>query len=280
MSSAVLAIGLALVGVGALAAGPAAFAVVVLAGAVAVLVDLSLLLAGAGARPVIPVALIPGLVLPAMVAADVAVDPAAGWDRIPGAFAVAVIVAFVLVLAFGRRDGAVAGLAATATVSLLVGLGATSLLLLRGLPDGRVWMAVLLALLIAADAAGPLLRWFQGRRSDGLGRDPGQDDVGLPPRTLPLAGVLPGLVAVAVVVGVLLAVLEPPFGGVVLSLLAAVAVVSALGGGYLHRALAVEAGTGPGIGETRLGEGLLFGILDGALIAAPAAYVLVRSVAL
>jgi hypothetical protein len=267
MPSVVVACALAALAVGALVLGPLAFAVLVLAVAVAVLVDLSLLLAAAGARPVLPVALVPGLVLPAMVAGDVAVDPGAGWDRLPGAYAAALLGAFVLVLVFGRRGGAVAGLGSTAIAALLVGLGASGLILLRGLPSGTTWVLVVVGLVVAADGAGPLARAVLSRRAS--------DDVLLPPG---LPQVAPALVAVAVVVGLLAALLDAPFEPVVLAGLGLVAVVAALGGAELHRVLVAEAGVGGGDG--RVGEGLLLGVVDATAIAAPAAYVLARAVAL
>jgi hypothetical protein len=275
MPSFAVAAALALLALGALLLGPLAFAVLVLAVAVAVLVDLSLLLAAAGARPVLPVALVPGLVLPAMIAGDVAADPAAGWDRIPGAFAVTVLGGFLLVLLFGRRGGAVAGLAATAATSLLVGLGASGLILLRGLPEGRTWVIATLGLLIAADAAGPVVQRLRDRNAP---EHEGIDLSAAPP--MPLAGVLPAVGAVAIVAGLLVALLDPPFEPLVLGLLAVVAIVSALGGGHLHRALTIEAGILPGAAEPRVGEGLLLGVVDATAIAAPVAYVLARSAAL
>jgi CDP-diglyceride synthetase len=276
MPSLVIALALVVLALGALFLGATAFAVLVLAVSVAALGAVSRLLARPGARPVLPVALIPGLILPAMIAGDVAGDPSAGWDRIPGAFAVAVLAGFALVLLFGRRGGAVAGLAGTATASLLVGLGASGLILLRGLPDGTTWVLAVLALLVAADGAGPLVRRLQARRD---ADDPDEIDL-LAPAPIPLAGVLPALVAVAIVAGILVAALEPPFEPLIVALLAVVAVVAALGGGYLHRALSLEAGLRPHEAEPRVGEGLLLGVVDAAAIAAPAAYVLARSAAL
>lgn len=273
-----LGAGLAVVGFGALSLGPVAFTVLVLALALVVLVDLSVLSAGAGARPVLPVALIPGLVLPAMVAADVAGSPAAGWDRIPGAFAVAFLLGFVLVLVFGRRGGAVVGLGATGMVSLVVGLGASALLLLHGLPDGFRWVLSILLLTLAADIAGPLARRLT--RSSWDVNDDETLDSDFDVTSTPLHGVLPALLAVAVVAAALVVVLSPPLEPVMTVLLALIAVVSALGGSYLHRALAAEAKVDPDDPDLRVGQGLFLGAVDALVLAAPAAYVLARSAAL
>jgi CDP-diglyceride synthetase len=276
-----VAIGLTVVGAGALLAGPTAFAVLVLALAVALLVDLSALLGAAGARPILPVALVPGLVLPAMVAADVVADPAAGWDRIPGAFAVALLLGFALVLVFGRRNGAVAGLAATATVSLLVGLGASGILLLRGLPDGALWVAAVLALVLAADGAAPLLRRLAGARDDLPDLDdPDLQEPAFATDPAALEAVLPAVGAVVLVGAVLALAIGDPLTPLVVVLLALVAVVAALGGAHLHRALCEEGGADPDAPEPRVGGGLVLGALDAVVIAAPAAYVLARSVVL
>lgn len=272
-----VACGLAVVALGALLAGTLAFTVLVLVLAVAVLVDLSVLLGRGGARPVLPVALIPGLVLPALVAVDVARDPAAGWDRIPGAFAVAFLAAFVLVLVFGRRGGAVVGLSATAMVSLVVGLGATGLLLLRGLPDGFRWVLALGLLVGAADVAAPLVGAVRRRAlRDGEPAFAIVDDEA----AAPLDGVLPGLLAAAAVGAILLFAIGEPLEPLIILLLAVVAVVGALGGAHLQRALSAEAGVDPDRVALRAGEGVLFGAVDAMLLAAPAAYVVARSAAL
>jgi hypothetical protein len=270
----VVALGLTALALGALLVGPVVFTVLVLALAVVALVDLGVLLGAAGARPVLPVALVPGLVLPAMVAVDVGADPAAGWDRIPGAFAIAFLAGFALVLLFGRRGGAVMGLAATAMAGLLVGLGASALLLLRGLPAGFRWVLALGVLVVAADAASPLLRAVRARRQT-------DDDLDLEPdrASAALDGVAPALLAAALAAGALVLVMGEPLEPLTVGLLAVVAVVSALGGAYLQRALAAEAGVEAAT-EARIGGGLVFGTVDAMVIAAPAAYVLARAVSL
>jgi CDP-diglyceride synthetase len=284
MITAVVALGLAIVGFGALVAGPTAFTILVIALAVVVLVDLAVLLGRAGARPVLPAAVVPGVVLPAMVATDVVGDPAAGWDRIPGAFAVALLLGFALVLVFGRRAGAVLGLAGTAVASLLVGLGASGVILLRGLPDGFAWVLALLLLVAAADGAGPLLRAVLARMEPSDGADPGLSrEEALAGQVLAgqaLVGIVPALVAVALVSLGLGLLFGSPLEPLVLVLLSLVAVVAALGGGFLQRALALEAGVSPDALVPRIGNGIIFGALDALLIAGPAAYVMARAVSL
>lgn len=270
-----VAVGLAVAAFAALLIGPAAFTVLVIALALVVLVDLGLLLTAAGARPVLPVAFVPGLVLPAMVATDVAGDAGAGWDRLPGVFAVAFLLGFVLVLVFGRRGGAVMGLAATAMLSLLVGLGASGAILLRGLPNGFAWTFALLVLVVAADVAAPSVRLVRRRIAsdeDAYLRDEGADD--------PLLGVVPAVVAVALAATGLGLFFGAPLRPLVLVLLGLVAVVAALGGSYLRRALSAESGVDIASPEPRIGDGLVLGALDAMIIAAPAAYVLARSVSL
>jgi CDP-diglyceride synthetase len=275
----VLACGLTVIALGALLLGPALFSVLVLALAVVMLVDLSVLLSAAGSRPVLPVALVPGLVLPAMVAADVTGSTGAGWDRIPGAFAVAFLLGFVLVLVFGRREGSVMGLGATAFVSLLVGLGASSLILLRGLPHGFRWVLALGALVLAADVAGPAVRGLTGRRMGAFDPDEGFAPSIDEPSPL-LQGIVPALVAVVVVGGILGFVLDPPLEPLVVVLMALIAVVAALGGAHLHRSLSEEAGIEADMPHVGVGSGLIFGALDAIVIGAPAVYVLARSIAL
>ncbi len=276
MLKAIVGGGAAVLGFAALLIGPTTFAVVVIVLGVVMLLDLAVLLAGAGAKPVLPVALIPGLALPVLVAAGNAGDPGAGWDRIPDAFAVAFLLGFALILAFGRRRGVVMGLSATAMASLVVGLGVTSAILLRALPDGFAWVAALLLLVLAADLAAPLIRAVQRRRRDA------EDDYlrSAAPPSDPLQGVVPALVAVALVSVGLGLFFGPPLQPLVLALLGLIAVVAALGGAYLQRALSTEAGVHPDAPAPRLGEGLVVGALDAVVIAAPAAYVLARSVSL
>jgi CDP-diglyceride synthetase len=271
--------GLTVVALAALLLGPAAFSVLVLILAVVALVDISVLLSNAGARPVLPVALIPGLVLPALVAADVTGATGSGWDRIPAVFAGAFLLGFLLVLAFGRRAGSVMGLGATAVVSLLVGLGASSLILLRGLPHGFRWILAFGVLVLAADVAHPLVRAVAARRE---ARFEAEDDLAgrAGPGSPSLQAVLPALVAVAVAGVILVVVLEAPHEPPAVALLALIAVVAALGGAHLHRSLSTEAGVETDRAHRGIGAGVAFGALDAVILGAPAAYVLARSIAL
>lgn len=259
----------------ALLAGPTAFTVVVLVLAVLALLDLSLLLASSGAKPVLPVAAIPGLLLPLAVAGA---DPLAGWEALPGFFAVALLAAFALILVFGRRTSVVAGLGATVAAGLVVGLGAASLLLLRGLAEGFRWVLALAVLVLAAEVAGPLARAVRSRAD----WDPGDDVEELPGElgTAPLEGIGPALLAVAVGASALTVWLAPPVGLLAAALLAVIALVATLGGAYLQHALATEAGVDTDHPGARPGEGLLLGAAGALLLGAPAVYILARSAAL
>lgn len=288
MVSVVAAGVLGLAAVAALLVGPAALAVLVVAVGAVALIDLSSVLARSGARPVLPAALVPGVAMPLLIALEVAGEPAGagrlaedawGWDRAPEMFAVALILGFALVLVFGRRSGATAGVGATMTASLVVGLGTSSLLLLRALPDGFRWTAALLALVLAADVATPLsalLRSANVRNRDyaygyeeftgfaeGNGRRP--------------AGVTAMIVAVVLVGAGAYALLAPPIGALAAALMAMIALFAAVTGAHLSWALTAEAGTSENE-RFRLGDGLVFGLVDTVLIAAPAAYVLALTV--
>lgn len=280
----VIASVLALAAVAALLVGVEALAVLVLVIAVVALLDLSLLLGRGGARPVLPVALVPGLVLPALVAFDIDADQTGGWERIPDVFAIAVMLGFLLVLLFGRRGGATAGLGATFIVGLLVGLGSASVLLLRALPDGFRWVLALLVLVIAADVAGPLARLMRSndrRRSDDAygydefalvaGAEEEPSDVGL----------ASAVIAVLLAAALVYATLAPPLGAATTALLALIALIAVLGGDHLLGALAGEAGIDADAAHApRLGQGIVFGLVDSLLLASPAAYVLARAVAI
>jgi hypothetical protein len=263
---------LACVALAALLGGASVLAVVVIAVAAVTLVDASLLLARAGARPVLAVAAIPGVLLPVVVA----FDPARGWARIPAAFVAALLLGCTLLLVFGRRRGVVAGLGATALVSLVVGLGAASIVLLRALPDGFRWILALLVLVLVADLAAPLVAMVRRRRGDrDAAADPHEQVL-----AMPLDAVLPGILVVAVAAAALGLLLDPPLTWPTIALLAVVSLIAALGGSYLQRALSVEAGVGPSSRRRGFKPGVFTGLVDALLLAAPAAYVIARSAVL
>lgn len=290
MVSLVVASVLGLAGVAALLIGPVALAVFVVAVGAVALADLTGLLGRSGSRPVLPAALVPGVALPAVIAMEVTGEPAAsgltaagawGWERIPEVFAVAVVLGFALVLVFGRRSGATAGLGATMVASLVVGLGTSSLLLLRALPDGFRWVAALLALVLAADLATPLgtmLRSASVRNRDfdayGYEELASVDD-GNGPRPV---GVTAMVVAVVLVGAAAYALLAPPIGPLTAALLAMIVLFAAVAGAHLTWGLTAEA-EASGKQRAGLGDGLVFGLVDTALIAAPAAYVLAVAMA-
>lgn len=256
----------------ALILGPGPFGAVVITVGALVLIDTCGMLSRVGSRPVVLVALLPGVAMPIAVARR----PDAGWEALPGWFAVAVIGAFTLVLVFGRRSRITDALGSTMLASLLVGLGSSSLLLLRGLDAGFRWVVGFGLVAVAADLGGAALglarrhRWDEEVRGDDRGEDrPGALlEIGAP------------VLAVALGAAVLVVALAPPFTPARAGLLGLVALTAGLGGGYLQRSLAVEAGVDPDDDQTGVGEGLLLGVADALLLGAPAAYVLARSAAL
>jgi hypothetical protein len=270
MTKIVVSVALAVLLLGGLLAGAGWFAAAVVAVAAATLVDLGGLFARAGARPVLVAAAIPAVGLPVAVA----LDPETAWDRLPAFVAAGFLAAVLLVLVFGRRRTVTAGLGATMAVALLVGLGAACLLLLLALPDGLRWVLGVGVVVAAADVSAAVpLRVLDDRRAraDAFGDPP--DSAGW------LLGLLP-LVAVAAAVALVTLALDPPLALRSAALLGLVALVAAVGGAQVHRSLAAEAGVALVDDRVRLGGGLVFSVVDAALLAAPAAYVLARSAAL
>lgn len=249
--------------------GASWFAGVVVVVAAATLVDLGGLLAKAGARPVLLAAAVPAVGLPLAVA----VDPEAGWERLPTFVTIGFLAALVLVLVFGRRRAVTAGLGATVVSALVVGLGAGCLLLLAALPAGVRWIVGVGVVVTAADvgAAASLRLLDRHDGDDGLAR-PREGGRWLP-------GLLP-LLTVALAVVVVMLVLDPPLTPRTAALLGLIGLVAAVGGAQVHRSLAVEAGVAIVDDRVRLGGGLVFSVVDAALLASPAAYVLARSAAL
>lgn len=258
MAKALASGGIVLPVIVALVLGPAVFATALTVVAVAVLVDLSALLTRAAARPILPAALVPAAGLPVAVA----LRPEAGWDLVPPFVAVGFLVTFLFALVFGRRRGIVQGAGTTMLAGLVVGLGAGSLVLLVGLPDGFRWALAFLLLAGAADlgAALPL----RGGRSR-----PGETEPHLPG----------AVVAAAVVAVVLFVVLRPPLDAPVSALLTLAALTAAVGGAELRRGLVAEADVEPADGVPARG-GALVAAFDALLLGAPLAYVLARSAAL
>lgn len=238
--------------------GAGAFWVVVVSVGALVLVDLVRLLTLAGSRPVVPAALVGGVGLP--VAAGL--RPDAGWEAVGAFTAGAFLLACLLVLLFGRRRRVVEGLSSTVLVGLMVGLGATSLIVLRALPDGHRWVLGLGLVVVAADCGPPLLTAAL-RRGRPAGRAPRPD----------LARAVLALVAALVAGVVVAAVLRPPFGVLTAAGFAVVAAVASLTGEGLHRVLLTEAGDGGALG------GAFLAVADGIALAAPAAYLLAVSAA-
>lgn len=223
-------------------AGRGTFAALVLLLAVLTLADGARLLAAARRRPVVPGAAVLGLGAPLLVLVETQV----AWARLPVLVAAAMMLTFGLVLAFGRRSRAVAGIAATLFLGLVVGLGGSSLLLLYALPGGTRWVVALLLLLAGADAGLTLVR------SNG----------GPPPAVPALAG---GALAAVLA----LVVLRPPLAPLVTAALGIVAVVMVLGRAHLQEGVSAP----PSVA-------LIWRGAAGVLLAAPPAYTLARAAAL
>jgi hypothetical protein len=243
-----------------LGAVPFAVATIVLAGLV--LLDLSGALAKAGARPVVLAAAVPGLVLPIVVAAT----DLDGWTAIADYFALMLLLAFGLIIVFGRREGVTAAVGATALTALVAGLGAVGLLLLRELPDGFRWVAGVAALTVAAELGAPAARGIavlqaRRRRVDDE-RPPRDEHEARPGVGLALAGVFTA--AGAALLGWLWA---PPFGpGSIAAVAATVFVV---------RVLADELGAALHVEARGRGQAAVAGAV--VLLVAPVVYVVARS---
>lgn len=246
----------------ALVLGPVPFAFALAAIAVFVLADLSALLSRAAARPILPAALVPAVGLPV----GVAVWPEAGWDLVPPFVAVGFLATFLFALLFGRRRGIVQGAGTTMLAGLVVGVGAASMVLLRGLPHGARWVLAFVLIVGAADIGALLAARFGG----GWGADGDLEESHL----------LGSLVSAIAVAGVLLLVLRPPLGPAVVALLALAALTAAVGGADLWRNLVAEARVESPDGPSRPDAGVLLAAFDGLLLGAPLAYVLARSAAL
>jgi hypothetical protein len=255
----------------ALIAGHTPFAVAVVLVGLAGLVDLSDLLARASRRPILPAALVPALGLPLVVLRG----PDVGWEQFSGFVAGGFLVAFVALLLFGRRREVTATLGATMVAGLVAGLGGASLLLLHALPEGFRWVLGLLALVVAADVAGPLAVLVRQRLIDVPGRFDSEPDVDMEPGVAE-AVVFPSLAAAAA--GALLVwLVSPPWDPRLAGLVALAAVLATMGGRFLGTMLVVEAVRPRPRGRT---PGILLGSVDGLLLAAPVAYVLARAAAL
>lgn len=261
MAKALTGGGLALPALLALVLGPGPFAVVLTLVAVVALVDLTGVLSRAAARPILPAALIPAVGLPV----TVGVRPDLGWDLVPLFVAAGFVVTFLFALLFGRRRGIVQGAGTTVLAGLIVGLGAASLVLLRGLPGGFRWVLAFGLIAAAADLGGPVVAAVQARRGGGHPAE---------------GGLAAGVVAAVLTAAVLLVALRPTLSLPVTALLALIALTATLGAADLHRGLVAEADLEAPLDRPRLGDGVVFGLLDGVLIGAPIAYILARSAVL
>lgn len=251
IAAAALPVALTMAGLAGLLGGRDAFVFVVLAGSVLALIDLVVLM-DRGARPLLPIAAIPWLVLPAVLAFDASV----GWDVMTSLMVVALLAAFGFMLVGGSCRGAADGLGLTLLAGLLVGLGTSALILLSSLPGGLRAAGILVALVVVADLAAVIAR---------LGAAPPHVMAAAPA----LGAALPALILVIV-------------GGTPLIVLALLVLAAAAGVRYgraLTAALRREGRREPRawlLLRGLLGDGLIFSATDALLLAAPVAYVVVR----
>ncbi|HVM00622.1 MAG TPA: hypothetical protein VM324_15120 [Egibacteraceae bacterium] len=249
---------LAAVTLAALAAGALVFAVVVLVVAGVVLADFAAVLSRAGPRPITLAAAVPGVGLPAAIA----FQPDNAWTAVPDFVAAGVLAAFAMALAFGRRRGVTAALGGTALAGLAVGLGASGLLLLSGLPEGWRWILGVLLLATAVDAV--------------------RQEAATRVKAVP-AGAMTVAVALLLAGGLALAA-DPPFNLSSAAGVAAVALLAAAAAGLLREAVddavanaRADAATPEAVTRSpRLPVGLLTAAATPVLLAAPAAYALAR----
>jgi sulfur-carrier protein len=239
----------------ALVGGPTPFAVFVVVAAGAVMLDAVGLFARSGARPVVAAAG-SGIALPFAVA----VDPDAGLRLFPTLVTGMVILACCLVLWSGRGVGAATRLGATIVIGLLVGMGASSLLLLRHIPQGFRWLLGLAVLVAVTDVTGVALRRWAV----------------IPSTWLEIA--VPFAAAALACVGVW-RMLAPPFEPITAMRFGLVGLLASVCGTRLEFSLGFEAGIQLTGAPPRLGEGRILASADALLLAAPAAYLLARMVA-
>jgi hypothetical protein len=269
------------------------FAWLLVAAAGVVALDACVLLAGAGHRPVMPAALVTSVVLPL----TVMFDPRSGPGRVPAWLAAGTLAAFGLVIVSPRRRGIGVALGVTLLAALLVGLGTSLLLGLRGLPDGFRWVLGFLLLTLVAELAGLLPATLARRRAS---RPPvGQRAT---------AARAAAAASVAITALVLAVVLDPPFSpeaGGLLGVVAWTASLLAAGLGRMLSAKPAPAGgpapaaaggpapAGPGSrpsalggrGSRRtsgidrgLGSGRLLRLAGAVLLGSPVAYLVVAHV--
>lgn len=187
--------------------------------------------------------------------------------------AASTLAAFVFVLVFGRRSGAVRGVASTLAVGVTGGLAAASLLLLHDLPQGFRLVLGLGALVLIAETATPGFR--AARRLSERGRPERMwEDEEQPSDHLELAPVIAGVAVVAVALTLFAA---PPFSPLFAAAVAVVAFIAAVGGRHLSAGLALEAGTDRDPESLALGEGMLLSVTAALGLAAPVTYVVARS---
>jgi molybdopterin converting factor small subunit len=254
----------------ALVGAPAAFPTVVVAVAAVTAIDACGLLTRAGYRPVTLAAACHAVGLPLAVT----VAPKAGLRLLPAFAAGLTLMMFCLVLGVGRegrrgrpvrrrrigRACLAEDLGVTAAAALLIGVGAAGLMLLWATPEGPRWVLRLSALVVAADAAGGVLRRW----------------VAAAPFWLELGVALASVTLAAVA---LVRTMRGPFTLTTSVLLALVALLASVCGTRLQRSVAAEAEPRirPRGGRAWLGHGCVLARVVALLLAAPAAYLLAHT---
>jgi hypothetical protein len=196
-----------------------------------------------GPRPVLIAAAVAGVGVPVRLV----VEPDAGLNAVPALVSAMLLTAFVVLVVSRRRREVTTVLALTMAGALIVGLGAGSLILLRGLQYGFRWALAALLLPLAMEAAAL------------LGRRLRPDE----PSAAPAARV----VAAAAAAGGLFAAANPPMTPVATGGLTALCGAAAYAGTMLERAVASETPA-----ADPAGTGLRW--FAGVLLATPAGYLL------
>lgn len=259
--------------VAGLVLGDEAFTWLVLVATTIAVVDLSVVMGRTGTRPILPAALVAALGAPLTVVAGEGDQTVAAADGIADVVAIAVLLAFTLVLASGRRRSLVPALGVTLTVGLLTGAGSAAVLLLHGLSEGTRWVTTLLLTIAVVSATGLVVRVLQQRAAARAPSAVGSS--GATPEPVPgwgRRGPLPALGAGLVVAGLLAAVMRPELPPEAVIAVVAVGVLAVPAADRLRAALRFEQ-RAP---RPASAVGSAWRTVDAVLLAAPAAYVAVR----
>lgn len=221
-----------------LPAGGRVFATAVLVWGVAVLLEVSALLAARGQRPLLPASAVGAVGAPATLLAA----GAASWEGVPLVMAFTVLGAFVLALAAPRKRDVTTVLGVTVLPALVVGLGTAGVLVLRAAAAGFRWTLGMIALAAVPALVGGAVSRFV---------DPSADT---PAR----------VVSAGAIGGALLLAMSPPLGIVTTVVLVGLGVAAGLA------AAALVAVLPRGDHAHRWADGMVLTGLVAPLLAAPA----------